>query len=84
MKKSILILTTALFLFAGTAVLTSCGNNENEENTEHMNDADHHDMMNMDEAGHHDQTEAVTDTIYACPMHHNITGKKVILVQFAE
>ena len=53
MKKSILILATALFIFAGTSVLTSCGSEENTENREHM-----------------------TEEVYACPMHHNITGKK--------
>lgn len=59
MKKSILILATALFLFAGTAVLTSC-ESEESENTEH------HEHMDGDNA----------EAVYACPMHHNITGKK--------
>ncbi len=74
MKKSILILTTAFFLFAGTAtVLTSCGNEENTDQHEHtdgdmMNDGDGH--MNMSDE-HSD-----AETVYACPMHHNITGKK--------
>ncbi len=58
MKKSILVLATALFLFAGTAVLSSCGGgNEESESHEHMEE------MN-------------SEAVYACPMHHNITGKK--------
>ncbi len=65
MKKSILILATAIFLVGGTAVLSSCGNDENTENQEHM--------MNSEDAEHSD---AAVDTVYACPMHHNITGKK--------
>lgn len=61
MKKSILVLATAFFLFAGTtAVLTSCGSDENTETHEHMEDMD----------GMKDEA------VYACPMHHNITGKK--------
>lgn len=34
MKKSILVLGTALFLFAGTAVFTSCNNETTSEKTE--------------------------------------------------
>lgn len=58
MKKSILVLATALFLFAGTTtVFTSCESNENTES---------HETMKTDDA----------DVVYACPMHHTITGKK--------
>ena len=34
MKKSILILGTVIFLFAGGSVLTSCGNQENAQKSE--------------------------------------------------
>ena len=57
MKKSILILGTALFLFAGTAVFSSCHSDEKTEN--------------------HEQAEGEkSEVLYACPMHHEITGKK--------
>ena len=59
MKKSILVLASVLFLFAGTVVLTSC-ESEESENTEH------HEHPDADNA----------EAVYACPMHHNITGKK--------
>jgi len=51
MKKSILILGIAMFLFMGSVALTSCGSGETK-------------------------TEVKTEDVYACPMHHNITGKK--------
>ena len=58
MKKSILILATALFLFAGTTtVLTSCESTEKTETNETMK-------------------SDVAEEVYACPMHHTITGKK--------
>ena len=88
MKKSILVLTTAFFLFAGTTVvLTSCGSDENTEQHEHtdgdmMNDNHSdgdtdHSNMNMD-MDHSDDTmhSESADTVYACPMHHDVTGKK--------
>ncbi len=53
MKRSILILATALFIFAGSFAITSCGSEENTENHEQM-----------------------TEEVYACPMHHTITGEK--------
>ncbi len=77
MKKSILILATAIFLIGGTAVLSSCGNDENAENQEHMmNSDDNEHMMNSEDADVHEHSGADVDTVYACPMHHNITGKK--------
>ncbi len=87
MKKSILVLTTAFFLFAGTAaVLTSCGSDENTEQHEHSdgdmmnNDSDGHmNMKDMDMSDEHsdaNDNHSDTDTVYACPMHHDVTGKK--------
>ena len=72
MKKSILVLTTAFFLFAGTTVvLTSCGSDENTEQHEHTGG----DMMNDNHSDDTMHSESA-DTVYACPMHHNVTGKK--------
>ncbi len=91
MKKSILVLTTAFFLFAGTTmVLTSCGSDDNTEQHEHTDGDMHNDgdmnsdseMMNHSDGNMDmDTTNAAadsdsTDVVYACPMHHNITGKK--------
>jgi len=58
-KKSILILATAIFLIGSTAVLTSCESERSENTEQHEHPGD-------------DNAEAV----YACPMHHNITGKE--------
>jgi len=84
MKKSILILTTAIFLIGGTAVLSSCGGDDNTEQHEHTDGDMHSDseMMNhsdsnMDMDTNHAAADSdSTDVVYACPMHHNITGKK--------
>ena len=52
MKKTILILGSALFLLVGSAVMTSCNNGTTETKTEQ------------------------TTEVYACPMHHDVTGVK--------
>ncbi len=57
MKKSILILGTAIFLIMGSLVVSSC--NDSADSTNQKEKMEHH-----------------AEELYACPMHHNITGKK--------
>ncbi len=69
MKKVILTVSVVVLVFMGTSVLTSCGENNNTESTEQH---EHMDDMGMDM--NMDMNDK--DVIYACPMHHNITGKE--------
>ncbi|AWV98490.1 heavy metal-binding domain-containing protein [Arcticibacterium luteifluviistationis] len=73
MKKSILaIALSSTFLFSSALIFSSCGSAENnEESHEHM-DGEEHGEMNHDDMNHEGMEMA--ETIYACPMHPEITG----------
>jgi len=64
MKKLILSIAAALFISAGSLFFVSCDNSstKNKQTEQHE-----HSDGDMDAKDH--------DT-YACPMHHEVTGKK--------
>lgn len=71
MKKSTVTFTFLIAgLFIAAALITSCSNKKAEQATEEHQHAEgdttsHHENMPMDS----------TQTVYACPMHPEVTGK---------
>jgi hypothetical protein len=76
MKKTILtIALSSAFLFSSALIFSSCGSAaNNEESYEHMDGEEHGDMNNHVDTNH--EGMEMTETIYACPMHPEITGVK--------
>ena len=62
MKRKLLTYGTAALFFIGASFITSCGNSQNSDNQE--------------EHEHISDSDMEKDAVYACPMHHEITGNK--------